>query len=167
MQKVLVAYASKYGSTGEVAQAIGNHLCQRGVSADVRRVEEVTDLSPYSAVIVGSAIRMGGWLPAGVKFVEKHAETLRTLPTAIFTVHMLNTGDSAESQKARAAYVEPVHALITPEYEAFFGGRMEVGSLTFMDRFIARIVKAVDADLRDWQAVERWSDAVFTNGRAI
>jgi menaquinone-dependent protoporphyrinogen oxidase len=165
MEKVLIAYASKYGSTGEVAQAIGHQLCQRGMSAEVRRVEEVTDLSPYTAVIVGSAIRMGNWLPAGIKFVEEHAEALRKMPTATFTVHMLNIDGSEASQKARAAYVEPVHALIEPDHEVFFGGRMDVGNLTFLDRFIARMVKAEDADLRDWGTIEQWTDEVFVTSR--
>jgi menaquinone-dependent protoporphyrinogen oxidase len=158
MQTVLVAYASKYGSTGEVAHAIADQFCAQGMRADVRRVEEVTNLDAYDAVVVGSAIRMGRWLPQALSFVEKHAARLQEMPTAIFTVHMLNTDESDASRQARAAYVEPVHALLTPQAEAFFTGRMDVGNLTFLDRMIARMVKAEDADLRDWQSIQRWAD---------
>jgi menaquinone-dependent protoporphyrinogen oxidase len=160
MQTVLVTYASKYGSTGEVAHAIADQFCGRGLSADVRRIEEVTDLSAYDAVVVGSAIRMGRWLPQAISFVEKHAAQLREMPTAIFTVHMLNTDESEASQQARAAYVEPVHALLTPQYEAFFTGKMDIGKLTFMDRLIAKMVKAEDADTRNWPAIQSWADQI-------
>lgn len=159
-KKVLVAYASKYGSTGEVAQAIADQLCKRGVSADVRPVDEVTDLLPYGAFIVGSAIRMGRWLQSAVNFVETHADTLRQTPTSFFTVHMLNRDDSEESRQARAAYMEPVHAVMMPQSEAFFAGKIAVKDLTFLDRLIARMVKAEDADDRDWQAIAAWADQI-------
>ena len=62
-RRALVAYASRFGSTGSVAKAIGDVLCGMGASVEVRLVENVKDLSPYQAVIVGSAIRRGNWLP--------------------------------------------------------------------------------------------------------
>ncbi|MBX2999722.1 MAG: flavodoxin domain-containing protein [Caldilineaceae bacterium] len=158
MQTVLVAYASKYGSTGEVAHAIADQFCARGMRADVRRVEEVTDLSAYDAVVIGSAIRMGRWLPQALSFVEKHVGRLQQMPTAIFTVHMLNADESEASRQARAAYVQPVHALFTPQSEAFFTGKMDIGNLNFMDRLIAKMVKAEDADLRDWRSIQAWAD---------
>ena len=160
MQKVLVTYASKYGSTGSVAQAIAGQLRRRGVAADVRPVHEVTDLSAYDAFVVGSAIRMGRWLSPAVEFVETHADTLRQAPTSFFTVHMLNTDDSEDSRQARAAYVEPVHAILMPQSEAFFAGKIDIENLSFLDRFIARMVKAEDADHRDWHAIRVWADQI-------
>ena len=74
--KILIAYASACGSTGEVAEAIGQELCSAGAAVDVRLAKRVSDLGPYRAVVVGSAIRMGRWLPEAVKFVETHREAL-------------------------------------------------------------------------------------------
>jgi menaquinone-dependent protoporphyrinogen IX oxidase len=56
--------------------------------------------------------------------------------------------------------VEPVHALLTPQSEAFFTGKMDTGNLTFMDRLIAKMVKAKDADLRDWQSIQTWAGQI-------
>lgn len=157
MSKVLVAYASKCGSTGEVAQAIGETLCAHGATVDVRRIEEVGDATDYDAFVVGSAIRMGSWLPQAKKFVETNAALLRAAPTAFFTVHMLNLDDSEESKAARAAYVAPVHAILEPQAEAFFAGKLELSKMSFLDRMISKMMKAKDEDRRDWHAIAAWA----------
>jgi menaquinone-dependent protoporphyrinogen oxidase len=161
MQQVLVAYASRCGSTAEVGQAIADQLCQRGATVDVRAVEEVQDVTGYDAVVLGSAIRMGKWLPAALQFVERNAAALQTRQTAFFTVHMLNSDDSEASRQARAAYVEPVHALLTPQHEAFFAGKMDMSQLSFLDRMVAKMVKAKDEDKRNWPAIQAWGRQIF------
>lgn len=160
MKKVLVVYASKYGSTGEVAQAIATHLCQRGASADVRRVEEVTDVETYDAVVVGSAVRMGQWLPPAVEFVGKHVDALRKLPTAFFTVHMMALDDSEASRSQRASYMDPVHAYLTAQNEAFFAGKIDPSKLSFGDRLMTKLVRAATGDARNWQTIQAWANAI-------
>lgn len=161
MQKVLVAYASRCGSTAEVGQAIADQLCQRGAAVDVCSVEEVQDVAAYDTVVLGSAIRMGQWLPAAVQFVERNAATLQARQSAFYTVHMLNADDSEASRQARAAYVEPVHAVMTPQYEAFFTGKMDMSKLSFVDRMVAKMVKSKDEDRRDWPAIRAWGRQIF------
>lgn len=158
MNKVLVAYASKCGSTGEVAQAIAQELCAQGMTVDVRRVGEVKDVSGYDAFVVGSAIRMGSWLGEAKQFVEANAAVLQSAPTAFFTVHMLNTDDNEESKTNRAAYVAPIHAIVQPDAEAFFAGKIELGKLSFLDRMLSKMMSAQDEDKRDWDAVKQWAD---------
>ena len=58
---VLVAYASKYGATKEIAEKIGEVLQDAGCSVDVHSVSDVKDLSGYQAVVLGSAAYIGGW----------------------------------------------------------------------------------------------------------
>jgi len=161
MNKILVAYASKCGSTGEVAQAIGQALCAHGATVDVRRVEEVGDVTGYDAFVVGSAIRMGAWLPQAKSFVEANAAHLRTAPTAFFTVHMLNLDDSEESKSARAAYVAPMHAILTPQAEAFFAGKLDMSKMSFLDRMISKMMKAKDEYKRDWNAIAAWAGQIL------
>jgi flavodoxin len=60
---MLVAYASKAGSTGEVTEVIGRVLCDEGAAVEVKPIREVDDPSGYGAVVVGGAVRMGRWLP--------------------------------------------------------------------------------------------------------
>ena len=160
-EKILIAYASKCGSTGEVAQALAAELTARGRAVDVRLAGRVTDVAEYQAVLVGSAIRMGQWLPEALRFVERHQAQLRRLPTAFFTVHMLNTGDEAASRQARAAYLDGVHRIMTAPAEVFFAGKMELAKLSFLDRLIAQAVKAQDEDKRDWGAIRAWAQALW------
>jgi menaquinone-dependent protoporphyrinogen IX oxidase len=103
---------------------------------------------------------MGRWLPAAVRFVEQHVAALRLVPTAFFTVHMLNIDDSVGSIQRRRAYLDPVRATFTPDHEAYFAGRMALDHLGTMDRLIARLVKARDGDLRHWRAIRDWADEI-------
>src|SRR5678816_1278336 len=84
--KILVTYGSRAGSTMEVAQAIAKTLGEAGAQVDVISMQEVRDLSPYQAVIVGSAIRKAKWLPEAIQFIRTHQETLMHKPLAMFTV---------------------------------------------------------------------------------
>jgi menaquinone-dependent protoporphyrinogen oxidase len=81
-KRILVTYASKYGSTGGVAEAIGKGLCSKGAAADVLLTKNVVNLSSYQGVVVGSAIYMGKWLPDAVEFVKTNCEMLRRVPVA-------------------------------------------------------------------------------------
>ena len=61
--KILVTFASRAGSTAEVAKAIGKALSDSGAQVDVLAMRDVQDLAPYRAVVAGSAIRKKKWLP--------------------------------------------------------------------------------------------------------
>jgi len=160
-QKILIPYATRAGSTAEIAAAIGQTLAERGFSVDVKPVKKASSPAGYQAVILGSAIRMGSWLPEMVKFIQANQAALNGLPAALFTVHMLNTGDDEASRAARAAYTAPVRALLPNAPEAFFTGLMDFSRLSFLDRFIANMVKAVESDQRDWEKIRAWAMTVL------
>lgn len=160
-KKILIAFASKYGSTREVAHAIEQRLYEKGASVEVWPVESVNSLDGYSAVIMGSAIRFGQWLPEALNFVKKFKAPLNRMPTAIFSVHMLALDDSETSRKQRQSYTEPVRKILTPEAEIFFAGKIEPERLSFIERLMARAVHAPAGDLLDWQVVRDWADELY------
>src|SRR3990172_1705761 len=86
--KILVTYASRLGSTAGVAAAIGKTLAENGAQVEVLPMHDVTDLAPYRAVVAGSAIRAGGWLPEAMQFVQTHRAALAQKPFAAFLVCM-------------------------------------------------------------------------------
>ncbi len=159
--KLLVAYASVCGSTKEVAQAVTSDLIRRGYSVDLAPAEKVAGLSGYHAIVVGSAVRFGKWLPESTAFVKKYQADLKRLPTAFFSVHGLNTGSDEASRKARLGYTEPIRAMVQPGVEAFFAGKMDIARLSFGVRMICRVMKARNADLRNWPAIHSWAETLF------
>ncbi len=89
--KILIAYATQTGSTVGVAEAIGKTLAEKGADVDVRPIGEVTDLTPYRAIVVGSAIHDKKWLPEAMKFVRDNQAALSEKPFAAFLVCMTLT----------------------------------------------------------------------------
>jgi menaquinone-dependent protoporphyrinogen oxidase len=160
-KKILIVYASKCGSTGEVAQAIAQTFAQRGLTTDVKLAKNVTTLDGYKAVLVGSATRMGSWLPDALDFVKTNQAHLKSIPTAYFTVHMLNTDDSEASIRAREAYTAPARAILAPQAEVFFMGKIDPKRLSLFDRLITEMVKKSTntpiGDYRDWDKIRAWA----------
>ena len=156
--RILVTYATRAGSTAEVAAAIAETLA-RGYAVDVKPVKEKPQLTGYSAVVLGSAIRMGHWLPEAVDFVKANQAALNALPTALFTVHMLNTGDD-EASRATRRLPGRLRPLLNGAETTYFEGKMDFSRLSFLDRTVAKMVKSVEADHRGWDEIRQWANAV-------
>jgi menaquinone-dependent protoporphyrinogen oxidase len=155
--KVLVAYASKLGSTGGVARAIGEELTARGNVVDIKMVKDVRDISSYDAVLLGSAVRMGRWLPEAVAFLEQNADSLGTKTVSFFTVCMTMQEDTPENRLRAEDITGAVRAIREPAAEGFFGGRMDYGKLSFLEQTILRAKKTPQGDYRDWDAILTWA----------
>ena len=158
--KILVAYASRAGSTGEVSEVIGQVLREAGAAVDVRLAKDVTDLSPYRAVVVGSGIRVGKWLPEAVEFVERHREVLSRIPVAYFLVCLTLKEDTEENRREVSAYLDPVRDLVQPVDVGLFAGAMDYSKLPFILRLVMKAMKSPKGDFRDWEAIRAWADRV-------
>ena len=162
-KRVLISYASRCGSTGGVAEAMGQVLCGMGASADIRFVGNVNDLSPYHAVIVGSAIRRGKWLPEAVGFVKDNQDILGRLPTAYFVVCLTMKENTVENRSTVMTYLDPVRKeapKIQPVAVGLFPGAVDFSKLSFVDKTILKAKGVSEGDYRDWSAVKAWASAV-------
>ena len=90
--RILVAYASKYGSTMEIARKVGDVLTTAGLKVDVGAAEKVTDLTPYDAVVLGSAVYAGTWRQEAVKFLEDYKASLTRIPVWLFSSGPMGEG---------------------------------------------------------------------------
>ena len=162
--RILVAYASRCGSTAEIAEALGRDLQSRGYRPEIAPVATVSGVGGYQAVLLGSAVRAGNWLPEATAFVRQHRREIQDLPNAFFTVHMRNLGDDEKSRNGRLAYLNPVHELVQPDVEVFFAGRMDFNRLSFGERLLCRVMGAESRDLRNWPAIHGWGSSVFHVG---
>ena len=162
MPTVLVAYATKHHATAEIAEAIGEELRQAGLNVDIRDVNTVTSIAPYGAVIVGSAVYVGQWQPAAVKFLETHEGELAQRPVWLFSSGPTGSGDPVSLMKGWAfpESLKPLAERIAPRDIALFHGKIDPTRLNFLERTAVKMVKAPVEDSRDWKLIREWAHAV-------
>lgn len=161
--RVLVAYASQAGSTAGVAEAIGKSLAEGGAQVDVRHVDAITDLSAYRAVVIGSAIHSGQWLPEAVAFVERNRAALRRMPTAIFQVCMMMTSDNEQYRAMIPSWLDPIAAELNPVARGSFAGQIDLARYPKLSdklgmRIFLAFIKKQAGDYRDWNAIRSWAE---------
>ncbi len=162
--KVLVTYASEAGSTGDISAAIGQAMCEAGAAVDVYPIQAVSDLNPYRAVIVGSAIHSSAWMPEAVSFVETHRAALSQIPVAYFlSCLMLAVVDTDKTRRQAASFLDPVRQQspeVQPVDVGLFAGVLDFSKLPSLYRLIWPLTaggQATEGDYRDWQAIRAWA----------
>ncbi|MGD0166700.1 MAG: flavodoxin domain-containing protein [Gaiellaceae bacterium] len=148
METVLVTYATKRGSTREVAADIARVIRQSGFEVEILPAREVERLDRYRAVVIGGALYMGRWHKDARKLLERRRGELASLPVAVFAMGPKNTEpeelERAAAQLERALRTAPE---VKPVSTAVFGGVYSVG-------------KKHAFDARDWNAIQAWGEEV-------
>ncbi|WP_350275687.1 flavodoxin domain-containing protein [Kribbella sp. HUAS MG21] len=156
---VLVTYATKLGATASIAAAIGAELRSEGLQVEVREIGAVLAVTPYDAVVIGSAIYNGGWLPEAVRFLRRHERRLRTRRVWLF--HSGPIGPSSHEEQP----VPPEVARLAREFQAppvkTFAGELQADAVLH-DRDLERLV----GDSRDWHEIRAWSRQIGTTLKA-
>jgi menaquinone-dependent protoporphyrinogen oxidase len=160
--QILVAYATKYGSTAEIAEKIGGTLRQRGFLAEVISVENVGTLNACDAIVLGSAVYAGQWQKEAVAFLEAHEGELSERPVWIFSSGPTGEGDPVELMKGWKfpEVLQPFVERIKPIDIAFFHGRIDLTKLNFGEKLIVKALKAPTGDFRDWGAITDWAESI-------
>jgi menaquinone-dependent protoporphyrinogen oxidase len=154
---ILVAYASKTGSTAEIAQAVGKELQSAGYNTDVIEMKTVSSLAGYNAVILGGPLYMGKVVGDMGKFVGRHREVLNTLPVAAFTVGMTPVSKDPVQIGNALKLLRSSIAPLQPASETVFAGRVDPARLSFIQRKMTEMAKSPVGDFRDWEAIARWA----------
>jgi menaquinone-dependent protoporphyrinogen oxidase len=160
--KVLVAYATKHGATAEIAGAIGQVLKEAGLPVVVLPVSQVEDLTPYSAVVLGSAVYAGNWRKEAVAFLEEFERELALRPVWFFSSGPTGEGDPVELMHGWRFPEAQRHIAdnIGPRDVAFFHGAIDMERLGLGERLLIMALRAETGDYRDWEAVEAWAQAI-------
>ncbi len=168
-KNILVTYASRTGSTGGVAEAIGKILAESGAQVEVRPMQDIVDaqdLAGYGAVVAGSAIRGAKWLPEAMEFVRTYRAELARKPFAVFLVCMTLAMPGAEKYRVGVAeWLEPVRAQVKPVSEGLFPGILDISRVPALGdrlKFRASVLVGVwsEGDHRDWDAVRAWAESL-------
>jgi menaquinone-dependent protoporphyrinogen oxidase len=162
-KKVLVAYASKYGSTGGVADAIGKELCNRSAAVDVCMVKNIGDLTPYRGAVIGSAIYMGKWMPEAADFVKRNRGVLGQIAVAYFVVCMTMGQPTEDNRRKALAYLDPVLKevpQVKPVEIGTFAGALHYSNLSMPTKMIMKAKGAPEGDFRQWDVIRAWADGL-------
>ncbi|KAJ9154771.1 hypothetical protein NKR23_g2203 [Pleurostoma richardsiae] len=184
---VLVTYATSLGSTKEIAERIAQRLAPlvRPAAVDCLEVSAVPPLadtgssgdSNYAAIVVGSAIHAGRWLPPARAFLQRNRRVLVSSPSAP-PVWAFSVGMPAD-EEARAAEEASVNRALREQFlppesspgspggalrgHRLFRGRFERADAPWwMGLFLCCIPRKAQlwGDMRDWEEIEAWADWV-------
>jgi menaquinone-dependent protoporphyrinogen oxidase len=161
-EKILVAYASKYGATQEIAEKIGSVLKEAGFAVDVQPAERVAALAPYRAVVLGSAVYIGGWRKAAARFLKVHQKDLAAKPVWLFSSGPTGKGDPIELVKGWRfpKALQHIADRVAPREIVVFQGAVFAEKLGAVGRWMIKNVKAPVGDFRDWNAITAWAGGI-------
>jgi menaquinone-dependent protoporphyrinogen oxidase len=155
---VLVGYATRYGSTQEVAEAVAATLRECGLAVDIQPMREVRTLAGYSAVVLGAPLFMFRWHKNALRFLSRHREALTQLPVAVFALGPINDPyDEKEWQDSCAQLDKELVKFpwLTPVALKMFGGKYDPAKLRFPINLFTGEEPA--SDIRDWTAIRAWA----------
>jgi menaquinone-dependent protoporphyrinogen oxidase len=157
--KVLVTAASKHGATAEIAQAIAEVLAGNGLDPAVVPPDEVHDVDPYHAVVLGSAVYAGHWLKPARALADRCAAALRARPVWLFSSGPV--GDPAKPDEDPVDVAELLTVTGARDHR-LFAGKLTRKQLSFPERAIVSALHVPDGDFRDWPEIRRWAAEIAT-----
>jgi menaquinone-dependent protoporphyrinogen oxidase len=166
--RILVAYASRYGSTAGIAERIAEKLNAEGFDAQAKPVKEARDLAGYDGFVIGSAVYIGSWMKEATDFVRRNRVQLSTKPAWLFSSGPLGAkATDAQGRDLRTVAVPKEIAefafLNAKEHRVFFGA-LDRSKLTGMHRLMNLMPAAKEllgeGDFRDWSEVESWAEGI-------
>jgi menaquinone-dependent protoporphyrinogen oxidase len=160
---ILVTYATRYGSTQEVAETVATTLRGSGLQVETQPARKVPSLDAYGAVVLGAPLYMGHWLEDAGRFLAQHREALVQRPVAVFTLGPTRP-DEKEWEAVRAQLDQELarYPWLTPVAFELFGGKYDPATLDLPHRMLAALPgsplhRMPASDVRDWTAIRAWA----------
>ena len=162
---VLVVWASRLGSTREIGERIAARLAEDGLVARAESADSATIRPDDEAVIVGSAVYGGHWLPPSITFARTNMTTLMRRAVWLFSVGPVG-GRSVRSTPVESKEVEELERMLHPREHRTFAGSLDrnaIDDVAFgrVERFVAKHF-VPEGDYRDWEAIDHWADGIAT-----
>lgn len=157
-KKLLVAYATSYGSTQEIAEEIAKTLRENKQNVDLLPMRDVQSLNEYDALILGAPLYMFHWHKDALRFMKKHQQALKTIPAAVFALGPFNDKEEewkeVRSEITREMAKFPWFAPVAVEV---FGGKFDPTKLRFPWNLLPAMKNIPASDIRDWNAIRAWA----------
>jgi len=165
---VLVAVASRHGSTLEMGRYIADALEQADpeseLRADLQAVESVTDLAAYDAVVLGSAVYAGHWLRSARDLVDRYETELQQLPLWLFS-----SGPVGDPPRPNEDPVEvaAISSRLAAREHRLFSGRLDPAELGLTEKALVKLVRAKEGDYRSWSEMASWATSIAVALRPV
>jgi menaquinone-dependent protoporphyrinogen oxidase len=158
---ILVGFATKYGSTQEVAESIAETLRKEGVKVDLQPLRKVKSLDGYQGVVLGAPLYMFRWHSDAHHFLSQHRKALAAVPVAVFALGPFHNKPE-ELQSARTQLDKELgkHPWLAPVAIEMFVGKFDPNALRFPYSLIGPLKKMPASDERDWVAIRAWASSL-------
>jgi menaquinone-dependent protoporphyrinogen oxidase len=194
MDEILIAYATKHGSTHEVAEEVAARLAAAGAEAHTLPANRVQSLDEYRAVVLGAPM-IFGWHKDALRFIERHRSELGSMTTVYFVMaaSLTETGEDRidgvpivkdpwltkrPKDPARLGfrerYARPSEYLkkpfgkapeVRPSSVAFFAGSLDLTKMNIFEKlFVTLVIGATPGDSRNWDAIRDWAKSLLPLG---
>ncbi len=156
-RSILLVYATRYGSTEQVAETVADTLRQAGLRVDLLPMREVKSLEPYDAIVLGAAIYNTKWNPDAHAFLSQHEEILQRRPVAIFSLGPTTRNPAAKKGSLRQLDKDlEKYPWLKPVALEMFVGRYDLSKLGLGS--VGRLIPL--RDQRDPNVVRAWANAL-------
>jgi menaquinone-dependent protoporphyrinogen oxidase len=167
MMKVLVTYATAHGSTAEVGAEIGRILSEKGLVVEVVNVKEVRTVDGYDALVIGSAVHNGAWLPEFNAFLKAFADKLERVPVYLW-LSCIRVLEQYGEQHVKEYYINyGLLEKLNVQDVAVFPGKLDLAASDWNERWTlaarydgATWPSSFDGDFRDWDKIRAWANQV-------
>ena len=153
---ILVAYASRHGSTKDIAERIALKLAEHGHEVTARNIDEDPSPLGFDAVVLGSAVYMGHWIKSARHYLDAHLDHLAERPLYVFSSGPVVRDEEAEEP----AEIAELISRLGPVEHVLFGGKLDTHELSFGEKLVVKMVGGEDDDIREFDVIDRWADAV-------
>jgi menaquinone-dependent protoporphyrinogen oxidase len=166
-ERVLVAYASKNGSTAEIAATIAEELRAVGMEVDLTEVTSIRELDQYRTVVLGSAVYIGRWRPEARRFLKRHHVELSERDVWLFSSGPIGEQEPGAERWTVPRIVTELGPKIGIHEHVVFGGRVPAEPSNFVERAIARDTPKELRDLRNWDEIRHWAHHIALSTAAL
>ncbi len=158
MEHILVCYATRYGSTGDIARIIADELRDAGYRVTLSPVADTGDPGDFDAVVIGSPLYMGKWLAEAREFVSRNRVSLKGRPVAVFSAGFtLRNRTDNHLSAVDEAIASSVKLFISPVSTGYFAGKLDPDQLSAADRAIIMLSGALPGDFREPDEIKKWT----------
>jgi len=163
--EILVAYATRYGSTKDVAETVAATLEEQGLEVEVKAAREVRSLETYGAVVLGTPLYMGALYKDVRALLERNQAALEQTPLALFALGPVSAADGVEGSRKQLDTALAKLPWLSPVATEVFVGKYDPAKLGWKDRMIAALPASPlhgepAHDERDWEAIRGWARAM-------